>query len=194
MANLDNLLSEIISDSEQKARHIIASAEEQATAITSKKKAEAEQARATALPEMEAEAERQAQALLSEKRLELRDKLIYARREVIQRVLDDALQELKDMPEADFRSFIVKRTAEDMKAGEAEIILPKQYQDMELDSINVELRALGKDITLKRHSGGRYTDGGFILVAGGVEINETFAALLNYYRDELEAQIMSLLF
>jgi V/A-type H+-transporting ATPase subunit E len=86
------------------------------------------------------------------------------------------------MPKDEFAGFLTERLAKLKLSGEA-IILPARYGIEKLEQEGV---AVSK--------GGRAISGGFILVKDGIEQNNTFEALLGYYRDELEGEVLKILY
>lgn len=191
LSNLDNLIDKIKQNGDDKAAIIIKNAEEQAAAIIEAKTGEAQKEKNDILFNAAIEAERVKERMLSDKTLEMRDKVISAKREAIGKVFSEAVNRLNNMPEAEFKAYVVGRLAG--QNTDAEIILPQKYMHL-LDDINRELTAKGFKTALKTQEGARAIDGGFILASGGVMRNETFDALADYYRDELEAEIIKNLF
>jgi V/A-type H+-transporting ATPase subunit E len=60
--------------------------------------------------------------------------------------------------------------------------------------INTQLKARGIKGELKLSDEARGISGGFILKKGDIEVNNTFEALIRMTRDELEAEVVKVLF
>ena len=193
MSNLDNLLKKITDNGNEKASQIIKEAEAKAALVTDAKMKEAEREKERILDIAQNEAQRSKDTLISGKRLEIRDKLINAKRGIIDKVFDDALNRLNGISYDDFIKYIVDCLKSSEINGQAEILLPEKYLDIDLNYINETLNQSGKPVNLTKGLG-HIDKSGFMLRSGGVEQNQTFEALLMYMRDALEAEVIAELF
>lgn len=75
-----------------------------------------------------------------------------------------------------------------------EIILPEKYGITNLDEINKAIKKAGGKGNLVLAKDGTPIGGGFMLRKGGIEQNNTFESLVEYYRYELESEVISMLY
>lgn len=187
MSNLDNLISKIITDSEEESKKTVEAARKEASETVRKAADAARKEKERILAEADSEAEKAAEQMLLRKRLEIRDETLSAKREVIDRVFDGALKKLNDLPRDKYLKYLSGGLPEGVSGGE--FILPSKYEVKE-DELKVLFA--GKEVSL--YKGGRSVGGGFILIKDGVEYNRSFEALVGYYRHELEGEIIKILF
>lgn len=193
MSNLDNLISKIIGDCEEKSKQITDSANERASEIMRENIEAAEKEKDKILSGAKAEAKIMAEQIVLSKNLEMRDANLNAKREIIDRVFDRALQKLNEMPKNVFIDFLRKSLAALDLDGE-EIVLPSKYEITDIEEINAFLKEKNKKGNLKLYKGDKKIDGGFVLLKEGIENNNTFETLIKYYRYELEGEIIAKLF
>jgi V/A-type H+-transporting ATPase subunit E len=182
--NLENIISKIQEDAKTKASEIKAGAQSAAKAEAESRKAEARKKadEITALAKADAEKIRE-QALVSVN-LSVRNEKLAAKQEVIDRVFAKALEELNALDDAKLSGFIRAAVrAAKIKQGD-QIILPKTSA----------IKPGDVDARLSEYKGNVLIDGGFVLVSGGVEQNNTFKALIEFYRNELEQDVIHTLF
>ena len=189
MSSLDNLISKIRSDSEAQARRIIDAANAEAEAIIEKGASEAEAERKSMLAAAADEAAMAAQRITLEKKLEIRDDTLRAKREVIDRVFSLALSKLKDLPKERYLVFmnasleaLTQGNALNADAGGFVLILAHDVAVSDVGMAGVSINEA------------RRASSGFILQKEGVEYNFTFEALLESQRHELEYEIAQILF
>ncbi len=182
MSNLDNLTAKILADAREKAAQIVenAKAEAEAKIAEELRAAEAESEKITA--DAELEAARRAGQLVSGKALAVRDENLAARRETLDKVFAEALKRLNDMPKEEYEKFLSGYLSKLSLSGES-LYLPAKY--------GITQAPVG-GVTLPDDSRG--IDGGFILSKDGIEQNHTFEALLRYYRDEMESEVLKILY
>ena len=189
MSSLDNLISKILSDSEAQAGRIIDAARVEAEAIIAKGTAEAEAERKTMLASASGDAEMASQRITLEKKLEIRDDVLRAKREIIDKVFSLALAKLKELPKESYLAFLnaglkvlTFGKAQDDDIGE--LVLTSAY-----DVAQGDVAIAGISINRARNA-----SSGFILEKEGIEYNFTFEALLESHRHELEYEITKILF
>ncbi|MDR1704850.1 MAG: V-type ATP synthase subunit E [Clostridiales bacterium] len=192
MSNLENLTNKILNDCKAEAKRIVDEASAQAKDIAKRYDAEAEAEKTAILENARAEAARAAERLTLGKRLELRDRQLKAKREAIDTVFKKALDELNGMAEPAYWKYLSARML-DADAGDGVIIIPAKYK-IDAAKINAFLTEKRKPAGVRIYAGKREIDGGFVLIKDGVEYNQTFEALINYRRAELEGEIVKTLF
>jgi len=180
MSNLENLIAKILNDCESRAKDIIAEAEEKAKCIIADKLALAEKESRIVQAQAQALALSTKENIVAQAKLKIRDDILSAKREMIDRVCMLALSQLNELPDDKFVGFVNRAISTQQLTGNEQIIVPEKYKKLSFD--------------LKVSSDTRKISGGFILVAEGVEINNTFKSLLSFYRDEIEDLIVQNLF
>ena len=181
MANLDNLTAKILADAQAKAAQIAAEATREADAKVAEEVRLASEEAAKIVADSELEAARQAEQLVSGKILAIRDENLAAKREMLDKVFAGALTRLNSMPKAEFEKFLAGCLSKLELDGE-ELFLPERYGITAVPFSGVTV------------GGSRNIEGGFILAKNGIEQNHTFEALLRYYRDDLEPQVLKILY
>lgn len=192
MSGLDNLTAKILEDAKARASEITGSAEAQARSIVSAAEAEAGRERDRILVEAEDEARRAAEQVTLSKTLAIRDQNLDAKQQMLDKVFAEALEKLNAMARPDYEKFLYSYLEALDPDGE-EIILPARYS-LSVDDINAHLKEKGKRGNLVGNPEGRAINGGFILCKNGIEQNNTFEALVGFYRYELEGEVLKLLY
>lgn len=193
MSNLDNLISKILKESEDKAGQIIETANARADEIMRENISIAEKEKEKILSTARTEAEKAAEQIILGKKLEIRDSNLNAKQAIVDKVFDVALQKLNNMQKDEYWKFLRNNLCAMDLDGE-EIILPAKYGVTNIDELNAFLKANNKKGNLKLYNGDRKIDGGFVLLKGGIENNNTFETLIRYYRYELEGDVIASLF
>lgn len=194
VSSLENLTAKILADSKEQADSTIAAAKAQA-----QKNLDAEARVAAAesekiVSDARFEAAHNAALIIQGKMLAIRDENLAAKREMLDKVFAAALEKLNNMPKDEFISYLAGYLAALDLDGE-EIVLPKKYGITSAGDLNAALQKAGKKGNLALCSDpAREIEGGFILIKKGVEQNNTFEALLSYYRDELESEVLKILY
>jgi len=185
VSGLDKVIKKIQSDAEAKAVSIIREAEAAADKAKQEIIDKANKDAARILTEAELAATRLKEQIKSGNSLEIRNKKLAAKQKVIDKVFADALTALIGISQAEFEKFVASYCKDAVIKDGDQIILPEKYKSADVKKINPKLTV---------YTGNRNINGGFILISGGVEQNNTFAALLDYYRNDLEPLVISKLF
>lgn len=173
-------------EAEAKAQEIIAEAQKRADS-QSKEKFSAATRQAT----------EERKRILALAQLEARNDILRAKREVIEEAFRGVLERLCSLSEVGYWE-LLKKTLVEIAGGGEEIILsssdhkriPREF----LNQINELLIKNGKRGSLKLSRETRNIRGGFILKAGGVEINNSFESLVDSIREEIELEVVGILF
>lgn len=195
MSNLDNLVAKILADSQAKAKEITDAAKREADAKIAEEVRAATAEGEKIAADAHIEAERTAAQIVQGKTLAIRDGNLGAKREMLDKVFAEALNRLNDMPKEEYLAYLSEYLSKLELNGE-EIILPAKYGIASIDEINHKnkLSAIfGKHLNVKLRTD-RVIDGGFVLVKEGIEQNHTFEALIGYYRDDLEGEVLKILY
>ena len=198
MSNLDNLTSKIISDAEVKKKEILNDANVKADIIIKNKIEEANKKASSILEKAKLESTTIKERVASKTELEVRNKKLAAKQQVIEQVFEKAKVKLQAMSSEKLGEFIRNSIMNLNIDGNEEIILnvndrgrlPVTF----LEDINKELLAKGKLGNLTFGERDYTIDGGFILSKNGIEINNSFEELVNSLKYDLEYEVGKILF
>ena len=198
MSNLDNLTSKIIKDAEVKKIEILNESTIKADEIIKKKTEEANKKASSILEKAEMESKTIKERIISKTDLEIRNKKLLAKQQIIEKVFETAKEKLKSMTSEEFTKFINNSIMALNIDGDEEIIInPKDREklpDKFLAELNKLLISNGKLGNLKFNVKTHEIDGGFILSKNGIEINNSFEELVNSLKYELEYEVGKILF
>lgn len=195
MSNINNLTSKILKDAEDKKEVILSEAEKEKNKIHSKKQDEAKTTEKIIIEKAEREAISRKERIISGARLQARNEKLIAKQEVINEIFETSIEELCNLSKDDFKEFVHSSILNSDILGEQKVILndagKKIVDEVLLSKINKELGSKAS-ITLSEET--RKFKGGFILEKDGIEINNTFEALVNSLRDDLSSDVARVLF
>ncbi|KAI3346547.1 V-type ATP synthase subunit E [Clostridium botulinum] len=195
MSNIDNLTSRIIKDAEDKKRIILSEAEEKKSKIIAKKQEKAASEEKIIMEKAETEAVAREERIISSAELQARNEKLKSKQTVISKVFETTIEELCNASSDDFKGFVKTVILNSTLAGDENLILNEQGKKM-IDSdfvaeLNREIGSKG-NITLSDKTGN--FKGGFILEKNGIEINNTFEALVSSLKDEMGLEVARVLF
>ena len=195
MANINNLTSKILRDAEERKDNILASAEEEKNKILSKKIAKAKELEKEIIHKAEVEAKSRKERIISSASLKVRNNKLSAKQEVIKEVFEKSIDVLSSISGDDFLRFIKNSILSLGEIGEQNLILNKEGMELVdltfIYDLNQSLVDKG-NIKLSPKVGN--FKGGFILERNGIEINNTYEALVSSLKDELEFEVANVLF
>lgn len=195
MSNINNMTSKIIKDAEDKSKEILASAEEEKNKILSKKMNIANELKAEIIMKSEKEAKSKKERMISAATLKARNSKLAAKQDVIQSIFTDSIDSLNNLSKGEFLEFVKNTILSLGEIGDQNLILNKDGIELIdinfVNSLNESLGNKGK-ITVSNEVGN--FKGGFILEKDGVEMNNTYDALVSSLVDELEFEVASVLF
>lgn len=196
--SVNNITSKILKDAEGRKENILAAAEEEKNNILSKKVASAKELEKEILEKAENEAKSKKERVLSGAKLKVRNEKLAAKQEVINEVFSKSVEKLCKLNNDQYINFIKGSILALDIDGNETLILNENGQKLItkeiLSEINSGLKAknLKGEITISDKVG--TFKGGFILEKNGVEVNNTFEALVGSLRDELEFEVAQVLF
>lgn len=195
MASINNLTSKIMSDAEEKKASILTEAGKQKSAIIAKKQSEAEKEEKVILERAKREAATKKERIISGAELTARNEKLGAKQKVIAEVFEKSVEALCNISDAELKDFVVNAVLESNASGDQNLILnergAKVITSEVVDEINSKLGSKMK-VTLSAETGN--FKGGFILEKDGIEINNTFEALVNSIKDDLGLEVAQVLF
>jgi V/A-type H+-transporting ATPase subunit E len=194
-------------EGEQVIEKILADA--RAEADKTKKEAEAKQAQEKAQSDEQlAEFRKQTEALaqkagdnaksqeLSAVRMELAKETLAEKAKIIDEVFTKAVQQIKQMPDDQYKAMMSKLLADSVQTGDEEVIVDtneKRIDQQLIDRVNQQLAPKGKG-NLKLSGERQPIGGGFILKKGKIKNNASLKVLLSRARNDLEMQLAKQLF
>lgn len=198
MSNLENLTSKIIEDAELKAENIIKEAKSKEVEIISKRIEAAKKAAATMTENANMEAKSMIDRALSKAELEVRNRKLFAKQQVMDKVFEEAEKRLSKINLETFQEFVKTSILALDIDGDEKIIMSlddkaKLPQDF-LEKLNKALVSAGKKGNMEFSDETRNLNGGYILAKGGIEINNSFKSMISSLRDELEYGVNKILF
>lgn len=198
MANVSNLTSKILKDAEERKEKILAAANEERAEIIEKKNKEAKALEAEMIEKATREAQSRKERVISGAELKARNKKLEAKQVIIDEVFKMSVESLCTLDEEAYKTFVKDSILALGVAGDEKLILndagKKLVDNTLLEEINKALVAAGKkgEIAISEVTGN--FAGGFILEKDGIEMNNTFEALVSSLREELEFEVAKELF
>lgn len=198
MSNISNLTSKILRDAEERRDSILSAAEDEKAIILEKKKNLAKSLEATMLDKAKIEAQARQERVVSGAILKVRNEKLKAKQVMIKEVFEKSIEELCNLSKVEFMAFVKDSILSLDLVGDENLILNdegKKFIDQSLiNEINNSLVLKGSKGELTMDSQTRNFKGGFILERQGIEINNTFEALVNSLKNDLEFEVARELF
>lgn len=182
----------------QKKEEIIKEAKQAEKDILDKKIAEAKIIEKNNIEKSQRESVIRRERILSNAELKVRNEKLQSKQKVIEEVLEKALEKLNQLPKEGYISYIKERILNLPIDGDEKIIINSKDKllitEAFVNEINSELTQKGKLGKLSLSDEIRDFKAGFILEKNGIEINNSFEALISSMKDELEYEVARLLF
>lgn len=194
MAGLDKIIERIKKNSEINCDSILNDAEKQAdelrAASEAKSKADVEK--------IAAETDRKSKEIIdsahSGSELEEKKEILSAKVEIIDSVIDQVSQTLKDLPDEKYFDAIYKLAGKYARPEDGVMLLSKKDLDRLPADFEKTLNSKLEQGSIKVSKDPRDLDGGFVLSYGGIEINCSFAALIKESEDDIKDELSRILF
>ncbi len=195
---IEKILERIKSDAQKEASHIRDEAKAKADEILESARKEAESIKSKILATAQAQAEEEKKRILSLARLESRNSILSQKQDAVASALKGALDKLLSLPSKEYQELLKKMIVNAVTTGEEEIILSphdrKRITNNFVEEVNSILVRQGRRGNLKLSAEARDIKGGFVLRSDKIEANNSFPALLETLREEIEPQILRILF
>ena len=134
--------------------------------------------------------------ILAAARMDIAKQLLAEKRRILDEAFEQARQQLRDLPEEDYRALFTKMMLETVETGDEEVIVNKSdnriNQDF-IDQVNRKLSSKGKG-ELKLSDQKQDIGAGFILKRGQIKTNVSLDVLLDQARKELEIDLAKEIF
>lgn len=199
MEGIDKITGRIASDARAEGAAMMEKATLEARELANKMVAEADAEMARLSAEGDRAAEARGERLKGMAEMEARKRLLAAKQEMISKAFDGAVENLKNLPEADMVKLISSLVVQASSSGKEQIVLSMadhtRFGKKVAEAANAALKAAGREASLTLSASPRPLEGGgFMLSDGEVEINGTFAALVAELRADLTSPVAKLLF
>ena len=177
MSNLDNLVAEILQQAQKEANRILAKTKAENLEFTEKENKKIQREVDILEQKSEEEAISLKERILSNANLKSRDMILQAKEELVDRVLEKALERLKNIDKDSYLDFIENTLKSLNISKNAEIILTKKMRDM-----------LGEEIFGYKVSDD-VVESGCSIKDGNLIYNNEFSNLLEFNKEDLEKRI-----
>lgn len=198
MADVDRLKAIILEDARQQEKLNMEQAEKKASEILQKAREEALQKKDAILEKARKDASERKKRLIAYALLEARKQKLEAKREMVKEAFEKAICTLNSLPVEQYENLLVDMVVRSVKTGDEEVILSARDKtrigEALIKKVNEKLAASGKQGRVKLSEKVRDFAGGFILVSGNIEINNSFEMMIRTRREELETEVLKVLF
>ena len=170
----------------------------QASNIIASAKKEADAKRAVILEKAKKEAQEVKKRLKSVAELEARKRKLQAKQELVEEAFKKTLEKLNSLSDKEYEQIISQMLINSVESGSEEIILSprdkKRLSPNFVEEINKKLVAKGIKGSLSLSKESRDINGGFVLKSGDIETNSSFEALIRAKREEIEPEVIKVMF
>jgi V/A-type H+-transporting ATPase subunit E len=193
MTGLEKIISQIEYESNDRCRIIIEEANKKAQGIIDSAEAEASGILKESEEQTAKKLDNMSQSAVSSAELAKSKILLKSKLEIIDDMLDKALNEIRALGDKEYFEIIKSLILSNAKEGEGVLRLSaKDCARLPKDFLSSVNKALGdKKIVLGDEAD---INGGFLLIYGDIDINCSFDAIASSKRDELRDALNSLLF
>ncbi|MCX7694464.1 MAG: V-type ATP synthase subunit E family protein [Caloramator sp.] len=197
MNGIDSLKERLLSEDKIKASEIESEARKKAEEIIQAANLKAAQIEDELRQKAQKDGKDRKERMIARAELDARNIVLQAKQEAIDLIFSEVIKKIDSMSKEEYSNLVNRMILNNVETGEEEIVLSVKDKDrvqINLDEINKQLVTKGKRGLLRINSECANIPSGFILRKSGLEINCTFEALIRGLRDELEADIASMLF
>lgn len=192
LGSLEALTEKIIEDGQNQAQKLIEKAVENSKKELEEEIREIERICENRIKEAEVKAAELYHRICAEKEIEIRDKNLLIKQNVMDRVFHEALMQLKNLDIMEYKELLTRMLLDKDLSNDI-LILPEKYHRPEYDMDSFLNGLVGKDkVPLKTVY--QPLAGGFILMRDGIEENYTFEAWIDVIRQEMEREVVDILY
>lgn len=192
MGSLEELTGKIIEDGKIQAQRLIDEAVENSKRELEEKAREIERNCDNIIKEAEVKADELYHQICAEKEIEIRDKNLFTKQKIIDRIFMEAFAQLKNLDIEGYKELLSRMLGEKDLSNYI-LILPERYSKMET-GIDTFLNSLIEKDKFPLKTEYRSLSGGFILVKDGIEENYTFESWIEVIRQEMEREVLDILY
>lgn len=197
MNGIDRISERILEDARAEATRIIEEAQERARSLKDKKVEQTEKNNEKLYKESMDKAQERKRRMLAVAELEMRKEILSVKQQMIDEAMEKVKHAIMVIPRDEYRKIISNMLLESAQGNEEVFfsVADEGRLDQSLiDEVNGILLGQGKKGELKLSPERGAFDGGFILKSGGMEINNTFGAIIRMSRDHVESELAEILF
>lgn len=196
MTGLEKIIQKIEADSKIECNNVISEANDEAREILEKAKIVSEQNKQEIIKAALSKSQTELELASSRAELERKKSILAVKINIVNKVIEDALSRLKNLPDEDY--FITVKKLIHVYAQKGCGILHFSAGDLKRlpENFESDVNEMFKDngISVKISSEPVNIDSGFILVYDDIEQNCSFDALLNSSIDEIKDELYSKIF
>lgn len=185
------VVEKIISDAQSAANKIIEEAKREVEKINK----EAEESIKKIENEIENEAnqlkEKEKSILIGKAKMEIRNDILQLKREILNDIFNEAINRLVNKGKDEYLS-ITKELIEKTGMKEGEIVISDKDNAIDNNFIEKINKEMGANFYLSKDKINIL--GGFILRSGKIEFDASFSSIINTKREEIELELIKLLF
>lgn len=198
MAGVEKIKEKILQDAEIKVNEILEKARLQAKETTEKANQKAVQRVKEISQKSAYETSEKKRIINSIVELEMRKDILTAKQQSIDEVFDKVLERMNNLDDSKYEQVIFNMLIASVESGAEEVVMSedrvKKLSADFINKVNKALEAAGKKGNIKISDETRNISGGFILKSQGIEINNSFEAVIRLYRDEIEPKVAEIFF
>ncbi|MGI6112984.1 MAG: V-type ATP synthase subunit E [Mahellales bacterium] len=198
MNGAEKLVDRILKEGRQRADEITSNGQKKADEIIENAKQEAQKK----VEAIEQKAREDAQEIKRRVRavaeMEMRKDILAVKQQLMDQVFDQAMEQLKNLSTEEYQNILLNLFIKTVDTGREQVIIAsgdhERVNQQFIDRVNQTLKEQSKTGNLTLSGESRDIKGGFILKSGGVEINNSFEAILRMEREDLEPKVAEILF
>lgn len=183
MSNLDNLIQKVFDDAKIEAGKFQDEANKKRDEIIQEQEDKAYKERDVILKKAQEDAKAQENMIRSNAELKARDSVLSARQDVLDRTFELAKEKLANLGNFEYAEFIKSKLKSLDLKGDEILVVPSGKVDL--------VKSLGLSLDV---SDTQTVDSGFVLADKDVNYNFSFETLIDFQREDLEADIAKSLF
>jgi V/A-type H+-transporting ATPase subunit E len=193
MTGLESILLTIEQDARENAKHTVDTAKQEAEKILSQARLEADAQKDEAGQACGAKAKELMDRARSAAQLQQRRELLSVKQELISQVIQEAKQQLADLPAENYFEVLLKLAEKYATQSGGTMLLSSRDLGRLPASFQEQLSArTGKNITIGQEAAS--ISNGFLLLYGGIDINCSFDALFEDLWEVLQDKVHAILF
>lgn len=198
MAGIEKIKEQILQDCESTVNSILEEAKKQAETIINKAEFQANEKAESIRKKAVNDSLEKVRIANSMVELEMRKSKLLTKQNIIDEVFNKVLDRLGSLDDAEYEKLIFSMLLNSIETGDEEVVLSSnrksKISEGFINNINQSLVSAGKKGNVKLSDKTADIIGGFILKSQGIEINNSFEALIRLNRDEIEPKVAQILF
>lgn len=198
MAGVEKIKEKILQDADSKANEILEKARLQAKETIEKANEKAAARVKEISQKSDYDISEKKRIINSIVELEMRKDILATKQQLIEEVFDKVLEKLNNLEDKKYEQIIFDMLIASVESGEEVVVMSesgkKKLSADFIGRVNKALEAAGKKGNVKISDETRNISGGFILMGQGVEVNNSFEAVIRLHRDEIEPKVAEIFF